>query len=372
MTRPALFYSITDPDRPGGVEAIFAAVMAHAAAKGLPTVELRSRASGKAEACPLALRDDPRRRIHVPSLLNLAGVLARHRPTVVNVHFVTAEAIYFVLLRRLFRYRLVLSFHGSDLRLPVPLSSAFMPRLLRGCDAATVVSSELRDRLLELPGAAAEKVHLVPNGVDAGFWTPPERPRNGRTLVAAGRLEPVKGFDLLISAFARIAGSRPDARLVLAGEGSERQRLTRQAEAAGIADRVEFAGFLEPAALRARYREADLFVLPSRSEGFPVALLEAMACGLPAVAADVGGVAEILTPESGRTVPAGDVAALAQALDRALDAGDAQRAAARRVAERFSSAAMLDRYFALLFPSLAGSAKMDGPHGTPAECRGAA
>lgn len=374
-----LFHSITDPARPGGVEAVLEKVIADARARGQDAVEVRQapKPGGDAEICPLFLRDDARRRLHLPSLGRVLRLLARHRPRAVNLHFVTSEALYFVLLRRVFGYRLVLSAHGSDIRLPDPKTAPLLPRLLAGADAVTVVSEEMRGRVLALPGIDPATVLLVPNGIDHRFWTPPTQdearaedraearagngaedraearagdlaearaearaeersgPPEGPRIVAAGRLEPVKGFDLLIEAFAAIAPDHPGARLVLCGDGSERGALAAQAAARGVAERVEFAGFLGPEGLRAQYRAADLFVLSSRSEGFPIALLEAMATGLPFVAADVGGVREIATEGTGLCVPPEDAGALADGLRRMLprcrtpEAQEAARSRAR-------------------------------------------
>jgi len=333
VKKRVLAYTIVDPGQPGGVEAVLRGVISALRYNDLSVHELR------ANDCPLYVRDDPQRRLHLPSLMRAVKALLRVRPAVVNVHFVTAETVYFAWLKRLFGYRLILSLHGSDLLLPDRQTSAMMPSILARADAVTVVSHQMRRSLEEVPGIDMNRVHVIPNGIDPDFWCPPSVPRTpDSTLLCAGRLEPVKGFDLLIAAFADIADICPDARLVIAGDGSQRDELGRQAAAAGLSDRVAFSGFLGREALRAAYREADLFVMPSRSEGFPVALLEAMATGLSFVAADVGGVGEIATPQSGSCVPPGDVRALGRALADAMGKRDlpASGRAARQRAKEFS------------------------------------
>ncbi len=345
MKKRVLAYTIVDPSKPGGVEAVLQGVLSACRRSGMSVHELR------VDECPLHVRADPRRRLHLPSVLRALRALLRVRPAVVNVHFVTAETLYFAWLKRLFGYRLILSFHGSDLLLPNPQTAAVMPSLLAAADAVTVVSQDMRRSAERMPGVDMSRVHVVPNGIDLDFWCPSPAPRAaGKTMLAAGRLEPVKGFDLLIAAFAQIAQSCPDARLVIAGDGSQREELERQAADAGLSGRVAFAGFLKREELRAAYREADLFVMPSRSEGFPVALLEAMATGLPFVAAKVGGVGEIATPESGRCVPVEDVRALGEALAGALGKCDLRAAghAARQRAGAFSVERSEARYVELI------------------------
>lgn len=345
MKRRVLAYTIVDPRQPGGVEAVLRGVVAACRRSGLSVRELRT------DECPLHVRADPRRRLHLPSILRALKVMLRIRPAVVNVHFVTAETVYFARLKQLFGYRLILSFHGSDLLLADPRTLAMMPSILAAADAVTVVSRQMRRRLERMPGVDMNRVHVVPNGVDVDFWCPSPTPLPpGRTMLCAGRLEPVKGVDLLIAAFAEIAQAWPDARLVIAGEGAERDELGRQAVAAGLSERVKFAGFLDREALRTAYREADLFVMPSRSEGFPIALLEAMATGLSHVAAEVGGVGEIATPRTGSCVPPEDVPALAKALAHALEKSDleARGRAARQRANEFSVERSERRYVELI------------------------
>ena len=125
-------------------------------------------------------------------------------------------------------------------------------------------------------------------------------------VVAMGRLSPEKGFDLLIDAFARLAAQHADWRLEIAGEGPERDALQRQIDAAGLQPQVQLVGWVsDPERFLSR---SALFVMSSRYEGFPVALLEAMACGVPVISFDCdSGPREIIRPDvDGVLVPAGD------------------------------------------------------------------
>jgi len=187
----------------------------------------------------------------------------------------------------------------------------------------------------------------------------------GKLLLALGRLAPEKGFDLLLEAFAALAGSRPQWSLVILGEGPERQRLEAQRRALGLEGRVLLPGATaEPAAW---LRRAELFALSSRFEGFSNALCEALACGVPAVAFDCpSGPAEILRHGvDGLLVPPEDTPALAAALGRLMDDEPLRRAMAARapeVLERFGLEPVLDQWEALL-------AQAQGRNQTPAQER---
>jgi GalNAc-alpha-(1->4)-GalNAc-alpha-(1->3)-diNAcBac-PP-undecaprenol alpha-1,4-N-acetyl-D-galactosaminyltransferase len=180
-----------------------------------------------------------------------------------------------------------------------------------------------------------------------------ERDGSRRSLITVGRLAPEKGLDVLLSAFSRVAGAFPDWTLIVLGEGPERARLSELAERLGISDRVSFAGWIrEPGDALAR---ADLFVMSSRYEGFPNALLEAMACGLPAIATESLGAREIITPDiDGVLVPVDSVSELEAAL-RELMSDDAARRrlsrAARAVSRRFSLEAVVRQWDEILAPA---------------------
>ncbi|MHC1752833.1 glycosyltransferase family 4 protein [Humidesulfovibrio sp.] len=228
-------------------------------------------------------------------------------------------------------------------------------RLTYPLAAAVTTQTEAVRQLL--PGRCV----LVVNPVEQPVEPPPHPAQTkapagatlpeGKLLLALGRLAPEKGFDLLLEAFAALAGSRPQWSLVILGEGPERQRLEAERSALGLEGRVLLPGAAaEPAAW---LRRAELFALPSRFEGFSNALCEALACGVPAVAFDCqSGPAEILRHGvDGLLVPPGDTAALAAALGRLMDDEPLRRAMAARapeVLERFGLEKVLDQWEALL------------------------
>jgi glycosyltransferase involved in cell wall biosynthesis len=171
--------------------------------------------------------------------------------------------------------------------------------------------------------------------------------RDGTTLAAVGRLVPQKGFDLLLPAFARIAATHPAWKLVIWGEGPERERLEALRSRLGLEGRVEFPGVTERAG--GWIETTDVFVLSSRYEGWGIVLLEAMAAGLPVVSFDCNfGPADMITNETdGLLVPNGDVEALAAALSRMLGDADLRRRlgdAAAASARRFESGPVMARW----------------------------
>jgi glycosyltransferase involved in cell wall biosynthesis len=170
-------------------------------------------------------------------------------------------------------------------------------------------------------------------------------------ITAVGRLGPEKGFDLLIAAFAKIAAAHPEWHLKIVGDGGLADTLARQAAGLGLDGRVRFTGRVSD--VFAELAASDLFVMSSRFEGFPNALGEAMAAGLPVISFDCpsGPRALIRDGVDGVLVPPEDVAALANAMERLI--GDAATRAtlgarAAEVVERFSEDAVMARWEELL------------------------
>lgn len=228
-------------------------------------------------------------------------------------------------------------------------SWAALRRLLYPRAAGVIVQTE---SVAEWARSFCSRVHVIPNFVERPRKrASPGIPRGPRRLIAMGRLAPEKGFDLLLEAYARIAGSHPGWSLTILGEGPERRRLESIVRAFGLAGRVSMPGRIEDP--QGQLADAHAFALPSRYEGFPNALLEAMACGLPVVAFDCpSGPAEIVTHDrSGLLVPAGDVSGFATALSRVMgSAADRVRLgrSAREVVVRFAPDSVLDRWSRVL------------------------
>jgi len=234
----------------------------------------------------------------------------------------------------------------------------FFQRLFsREASRIVFLCRETADAVARMYGARPEQVAVIPNGVDpeqlsalAQREPPPEWPGPGLRMIAAGRLVSQKGFDILLPAFADARRRGLLASLVVLGEGPERPALERLRDDLGLGAVVTFPGNASnpyPA-----MRHADLFLLPSRLEGFPLVLLEALALGRPIVAAACpAGPAELLGEGAGVLVPPRDPLALATAI-LALAADPARRAdLSRRAAERAEAyrwAPIIERTAAML------------------------
>ena len=186
-----------------------------------------------------------------------------------------------------------------------------------------------------------DAIYVIPNPIGEQFLG--SHGSNGtsahHTVVAMGRMEPQKGFDRLLTAFAKCAEKHPEWTLRIVGEGAERPRLHALAAKLGLESRIRLDTVTkEPEKV---FRDSDLFVLSSRYEGFPMVLLEAMACGLPVISFDCpSGPREMIREGiDGVLVPPDDVEALAKAMDSLMGAQQERRRLAARaveVSERFS------------------------------------
>jgi len=209
----------------------------------------------------------------------------------------------------------------------------------------------------------AGDVAVIPNGIasTSPAVEPQERPQGSPVVLYAGRLRSRKAVAVLLEAFAGLRQNQPDALLILVGEGEQRAALEAQAEALGIAGATRFVGAQPRSAMASWYAAADLFCLPSLYEGFPLAILEAMAAGLPVVATAVAGVPEaVVDGVTGRLVPPGDVASLAAALEELASQPERRRAMGeagrRRVEEKFAIPQIAGAYLDLFRNLLAAAA----------------
>jgi len=208
-------------------------------------------------------------------------------------------------------------------------------------DCARLVTTE--------EGVPASRLRVIHNGIDTEAITPPDRTekRLGQRVISVGRLAAVKDLGTMLKTVQRIARSFPDFRLQLVGDGPERSSLQDLIAELGIGGTVEMLG--ERRDIAERLSEADIFVQSSISEGLSLGLLEAHAAGLPIVATDVGGNAEVVVHgTTGLLVPPRDPAKLAEALmelladpDRALSMG---RRGRLRVQEAFDLRKVVRRY----------------------------
>jgi glycosyltransferase involved in cell wall biosynthesis len=239
-----------------------------------------------------------------------------------------------VLLGQLMRLPVFATFQGGD-RTQSWLE--VLPRQLafRSCTGAIVATQTEIERIQACYGIPSNKIARIFNPVDVTAWQASDRsearaalgiPLNARVVAWHGRVEiERKGLDILLDAWQQICGERSeqDLRLILVGTGSDAEQLRQRIDEMQLNRVIWINEFVSDRTVIQQYLSAaDVYTLPSRQEGFPVAPIEAMACSLAVVAADAPGVSDILEGgevSGGLIVPRGDTRALALALGRVLD-----------------------------------------------------
>lgn len=256
---------------------------------------------------------------------------------VIDAHYFYPDGVAAAMLARAWGKPLVVTARGTDVNLlpEYPMARRQILRAAARADAVNTVCEALKHRLVEL-GVGADKITVLRNGVDLEAFRPADRAAaraklglSRPTLISVGHLIPRKGHDVAVRALARI----PEAELLIAGEGPERNRLEVLAGELGVHERVHLLGRVPHEELPELYSAADALVLASSREGWANVLLEAMACGTPVVASDVWGTAEVVRdPAAGTLVPERTPEAFAAAINRLL-AEPPDRGATRAYAE---------------------------------------
>lgn len=319
---PSVMYVITDLDH-GGAENQVVELAARFVSRGWrvhvvslmePEAFVEELTAAGARVSSLGMRRgvaDPR------SLLALARLYREHAPDVVHSHMVHAN-----IAARLAR-----------LLTPVPFLISTAHNVVEGgpalelayrvtdpmAELTTNVSLAGVERYLRVGATVPSKSMFVANGIDVARFTRSAEARSsirgslglgaGFVWLAVGRFAEAKDYPNMIRALAR-AGT--DSTLLIAGQGDLREATETLAKELGVFERVWFLGLRRDIAALAS--AADAFVMSSSWEGLPIALLEATACGLPAVSTDVGGIAQVVRPDTGRLVPPHDSEALAEAM----------------------------------------------------------
>jgi len=272
---------------------------------------------------------------YLAALPRLRRLLAEFNPDLVNALYVTGYG----LLGALSGYRpFVVTALGSDLLVDYPSSPVHrfqVKRALGRADLVTVDAGVLSE-VARSAGAAANNIETVYFGIDDTVFHPGRETGSGAeregpaTIVSTRNLHPVYDLDTLIDAAPAIL-SRTDARLLICGDGPQRQRLEESVARRGIGGRVTFSGRLTPQGIAERLRSADCYVSTSRSDSTSVSLLEAMACGVPPVVTDLPANREwIENGPGGLLFPAGEAGALAEAVTTMLEKKELAAAVRKR------------------------------------------
>jgi len=251
-----------------------------------------------------------------------------HRPDVILAYWAHPDGEAAIRLGRWCNVPVVVMVGGSDVLL---LTGAAGRRrrvmnVLQSADAVVTVGADLTETLIEF-GIERARAHTVPRGVDTTLFAPGDQAEargtlkvktEGKVLLWVGRMEPVKGLDVLLEACTLLRQRGNVFHVYLIGDGSRRRALDTDCRERGLSHHVTFVGATSHDQLPQWYRAADLTVLPSRSEGVPNVLRESLACGTPFVASRVGGIPDLAGESGNYLVPPGDAAALADALGEAL------------------------------------------------------
>ena len=307
-------------------------------AAGAPAVDEGELTDRDVSVTPVPLVRHIAPRSDLAAFRDVRKLISSQRPQIVHTHMAKAGSVgrlACVGLKQ--RPRLVHTFHGHvlDGYFRPAIQDAFLRTeryLARRTDALIAVSDEIRDELLELGIGRRDQWHVIPLGFDlAPFLESASEGSLRRELSLdedvsmvgiVGRLVPIKDHATALRALARLPES---VHLVVVGDGEDRESVAELAVSLGLGERVHFLGWrLDMPEVMASF---DLVLLSSRNEGSPVALIEALASGVPAVATDVGGVRSVVADgESGYLVTAGDDAAIAAAIAAVL--GDPERSRA--------------------------------------------
>ncbi|HMP15448.1 MAG TPA: glycosyltransferase [Gemmatales bacterium] len=253
---------------------------------------------------------------------------ARHlhtfQPDIVFTHWAYPDGWAAVKLGHAHKIPVVIQVLGSDVLLlhETPSRRPGTVEALQQADGIWAVSKDLANRVADL-GVPVDKIRLIYDGVDTTLFHPGCKqtarqklslPPEDKIILFAGNLVKVKAIDKLLEACEILHERGVQVHLAIVGDGELRSSLETQASQMACKDSIRFHGALRQETLPDWFRAADVFVLPSYSEGVPNVLLEACACNTPYVASDVGGIREIAEYGQGKLVPSGDVSALADAI----------------------------------------------------------
>ncbi len=314
------------PETRGSIASVVDAYRAHGVFKRWPVDYIATHTSGGALA---------NARATLNALRRFMTVLLRHRRAVLHVHSAPQASFWidclFMALAAAARCPVILQLHGGGFdRFHDAASSPARAAIRFFLERAACViapSESLRHWVRTITRKA--QVSCVPSPVLVQKIS--REATRPNMVLFLGRLEQNKGVFDLLEAISALRSAIPDVRLVCAGEG-DRRGVARYAERLGIADAVQFAGWVGPSGKRALLESAAAFVLPSYTAGLPVSLLEAMAAGVPVIASPIGGIPEVVVDGvSGFLVAPGDIQTLQRLLRKLL--------VDRKLADRIGSAA---------------------------------
>jgi len=258
----------------------------------------------------------------------LRRALEKFRPDLVIGYYLYPEGFGAVSAAKALGIPVLVGALGSDIRrITDEMSRLLVQKTALGATFAIAVSDELRERLVGL-GVPPQKCKAIHNGCDASVFRPMDRDKaraelniqaRSELVVFTGRFVAVKGVEILLDALALMIPSRPSLHLCCIGEGPLEQKLRFRASRPDLRGHVIFVGSARPDEISLWLAASNVLCLPSYSEGCPNVVIEALGCGRPVVASDVGGLPELVDDRCGILVRPEDPAALSEGLSKALD-----------------------------------------------------
>ncbi len=307
----------------------------------------------------------------------LIQLLAREKIDLVNIHSLTGPHVPYLLLAQLFRKcPTVVTLHGFEFfRLDTwcnKVRALLLRHSLENANQIVAISAHLASEIVRFCPKVRKKIVTIHNGVASrefygvrGFSFP------SRYLLSLGRLNPVKGHDVLLMALRKVADEEKNVHLIIAGDGPQRARLHAVTMALSLTGHVTFLGEISRERAKDLLAGCEFLVLSSWHEGMPLVALEAMASGKPVIATKVGGISEIVTEsETGLLVAPGDPGALAEAIIFLLRNPDRCKAMGERgrnlVELHYDFEQMADRYLKVYQKALQKGGQRDGKAGPEA------
>jgi len=247
----------------------------------------------------------------------------------IHAHFASPDGFVTALIGKLYHKPTVLTVHGSDINVYTKkyLWKKQIVYALSNVKKVVCVSKKLQKKVVAL-GIEKTNTCVIPNGYNSTLFRPKNKrkirevlnlPTEKKILLFVGNIVPIKGLSYLLRAMTNIAKKRQDVLLVIVGGGSQKNELERKTNNLGIAEYVKFVGEKPHREIPLWMNACNVFILPSLNEGFGGVLIEAMACGKPVVATNVGGIPENMNKDCGILVEPKDSDALADAILNALD-----------------------------------------------------
>jgi glycogen(starch) synthase len=273
-------------------------------------------------------------------------------PDLIHVNGLGPSVLLHLLTRAVHPAPWLLALQQEVLPDQVGRADTLLHRALSSAECIVACAEAVLGQARALVPEIAPRASVIRNAVDVPATTPAPLPFAPPRVLCLARLVPAKGQDIALTAFAGLRRRFPALRLVLAGDGATRPALERQARVLGIADAVDFLGWVDPAEVPALLNAATVVVLPSRREGLPLAAVEAALMARPVVATRVGGLPEVVIDgETGLLVDPEDAsglaAAVARLLERPRDAARLGRTARARTRDVLGWKRCVDAYEAI-------------------------